>query len=317
VTGNAGTCTVRFMNLVNNNDDLAHVMSFTPPSLNEVFNNWYRFSHANNYVQYNTENAEGNALADMQAWGYDSENNLISNSRDTDTYVGFISPDSYNKFVIKTEIGSASNSDDDALSIIVAFMRDVNGIEHHISVIRDGGRNDETDNKFNIVYDYNYNGFGGAKAVLASGKDLINTTSGWNGHTALIYAERAGSTIIAKTTEIDSEEFTATLTYTLPDSAGDLSEEDYRNIKYMLSNKCPIGFGLHSQIGEFKLLEMSNIFDDLNIFDAANDVIYEYANGAFVQTDRKVSDELADYTRVYNKNTGKEFIYYDGVAYES
>lgn len=61
--------------------------------------------------------------------------------------------------------------------------------------------------------------------------------------------------------------------------------------------------------------QLNNI--DLNIFDAANDVIYEYINGSFTQTERRVSDELEDYTRVYNKNIKKEFIYYDGVAYES
>jgi hypothetical protein len=317
ITGNAGTCKVRFMNLVNNNDDLARVMNFTPPSLADVFDNWYRFAHANDYVQYNSENAEADALSDMEAWSYDSENNAIVNSRNTVTYVGFVSPDTYNKFTIKIEIDGLTSRDNDALSIIIAFMRDVNGVEHHISVVRDGGRNDEEYNKFNLVYDYNYTGFGNAKAVLASGKDLITTKSSWNGHTALLYAERDGNKIIVKTTEIDSEDFTATLTYTLPEDKGDLDEEDYRNIKYMLNNKCQIGFGLHSQPGQFKLLEMSNIFDDLNIFDVANDVVYEYVNGSFVQTERKVSDELEDYTRVYNKNIKKEFIYYDGVAYES
>lgn len=318
ITGNAGTCKVHFINLVNNNDDLARVMNFTPPSLTEIFNNWYRFSHANNYVQCNSSNAEGDALLDIEAWTYDSENNLIVNNRNTETYVGFVSPDAYKKFTIKTEIsGLPSDNDDDSMSIIIAFMRDVNGVEHHISVVRDGGRNDEEYNKFNLVYDYNYAGFGTAKAVLASGKDLITTSSGWQNHTALLYAERNGNTITVKTTEIDSEDFTATLTYTLPETKGDLDEEDYRNIKYMLSNKCQIGFGLHSQIGQFKLLEMSNIFEDLSIFDAANDVVYEYINGSFVQTERKVSDELEDYARVYNKNIKKEFIYYDGVAYES
>ena len=318
ITGNAGTCKVRFINLVNNNDDLARVMNFTPPSLADVFNSWYRFSHANNYVQYNSSNAVGDALLDIEAWSYDSENNTIVNNRNTNTYVGFVSPDSYNKFTIKVEIaGIDFSNDDDSLSIIIAFMRDVNGIEHHISVVRDGGRNNEEYNNFNLVYDYNYTGFGGPKVALASGKDLITTQSGWQGHTALLYAERDGNKIIVKTTEMDSEDFTATLTYTLPENKGDLDEEDYRNIKYMLSNKCQIGFGLHSQEGQFKLLEMSNIFDDLNIFDAANDVIYEYINGSFVQTERKVSDELEDYTRVYNKNIKKEFIYYDGVAYES
>ena len=317
VTGNAGTCKVRFINLVNNNDDLSRVMNFTPPSLADIFNSWYRFSHANNYVQYNSSNAEGDALLDIAAWTYDNENNAIKNTRKTATYVGFVSPDTYNKFTIKIEIDGLTYSDDDLMGIIIAFMRDVNGVEHHISVVRDGGRNNEEYNKFNLVYDYNYTGFGGSKVVLASGKDLITTSSGWQGHTALLYAERDSNKIIVKTTEIDSEDFTATLTYTLPENRGDLDEEDYRNIKYMLSNKCQIGFGLHSQPGQFKLLEMSNIFDDLNIFDAANDVVYEYINGSFVQTERKVSDELVDYTRVYNKNIKKEFIYYDGVAYES
>src|SRR5574344_107497 len=317
ITGNAGTCKVRFINLVNNNDDLARVMNFTPPSLADVFNSWYRFSHANNYVQYNSSNAVGAALLDIEAWAYDSENNVIKNTRNTATYVGFVSPDSYNKFTIKTEIGSLTSGDDDSLSIVIAFMRDVNGIEHHISVVRDGGRNDAVYNKFNLVYDYNYTGFGDAKAVLASGKDLITIKSGWHNHTALIYAERDGNKITVKTTEMDSTDFTATLTYTLPENKGNLDEEDYRNIKYMLSNKCQIGFDLHSQEGQFKLLEMSNIFDDLNIFDAANDVIYEYINGSFVQTERKVSDELADYTRVYNKNIKKEFIYYGGVVWNN
>ena len=40
-------------------------------------------------VQANSLNATGNALLDTEAWTYDSENNVIINTRNTSTYVGF------------------------------------------------------------------------------------------------------------------------------------------------------------------------------------------------------------------------------------
>jgi hypothetical protein len=103
----------------------------------------------------------------------------------------------------------------------------------------------------------------------------------------------------------------------LPATKGNLTDEAFANITYMLTHKTPMGFGLWSQIGYFYLDTMDGILDSGDIYNTLNDRIYtyDYNTSSYVQTNRKVSDELPENARIYSNISDKTFIMHDGVAY--
>jgi hypothetical protein len=65
------------------------------------------------------------------------------------------------------------------------------------------------------------------------------------------------------------------------------------------------------------LERFDGLFNSNDIYDTLNNVIYAYNsnNNSWYLTNRKVSDEVADYSRIYNENTEKSFVYYDEKSY--
>ena len=65
------------------------------------------------------------------------------------------------------------------------------------------------------------------------------------------------------------------------------------------------------------LENFDGLFDSNDIYDTLNNAIYAYDsnNNSWYLTNRKVSDEVADYSRIYNENTEKSFVYYDEKSY--
>lgn len=331
ISGNSHTCDEYFINLVTNAEEFAQATTIVPPTLADVFQSWYRFSHYKNIeqntpVQYNntdrlpdTSTSAGNASKrDMDAWSYDPITNSISNSRNTTTYIGFISDKKYDTYHIKTKVGSETNNDDDMITIIVAFMTDSNGVEHTLSLVRKGDYQSSTNfPEFKVVFGLVYD------AGLPTCVPLVNKTSmityqvGWKERYAYLDIERDKQTIICKTSQINEDDLTVEFTYSLPKKKGSLTDEAFANITYMLTHKTPMGFGLWSQIGYFYLDTMDGILDSSDIYNTLNDRIYtyDYNTETYVQTTRKVSDELPENARIYSKISDKTFIMHDGIAY--
>lgn len=314
ISGNAETCTVKFLNAVNNRTDLAAMKSVTPPTLQDVFNEWYRFSHYGTNGQFNVSNASDNSavLADINAWGYNADENFIYNSKNTSSYVGFVSPKKYKKFSIMTKLtsyDSPSFADDDLFSIIVGFMTDSNGTEHTLSLTRTGGAGGLGDKHFCLVYDSN----NPTQIILIDkGSELSNFT--WPNNYAYLKVVRDGQTLTCYTSQANSSTLSVSFTYTLPSEKGSLTDDAYKNISKMLGGKSQIGFGLQSQEGKFYLMETEGLFDSTDIYDSENNEIYTYnkSTGEYVLTSRKMSDEIPDNSRIYNRTLEKYYIYCDG-----
>ena len=100
----------------------------------------------------------------------------------------------------------------------------------------------------------------------------------------------------------------------MPDN---LDIDTYNNIRNMLLNKSSVGVSLLSQNGFMYLERFDGLFNSNDIYDTLNNVIYAYDsnNNSWYLTNRKVSDEVADYSRIYNENTEKSFVYYDEKSY--
>lgn len=315
ISGNAETCTVRFVNAVNNRTDLATMKSVTPPTLQDVFNEWYRFSHYGTNGQFNVSNASDNSavLADMQGWGYDENGGFIYNTKNTNSYVGFISNKKYKNYTLKTRLTAHNgNTDNDMLSIICGFMTDSQGVEHTLSLTRTGGNDSFIAGglaHFSLIYDL----YNPTEVVLKQGGGNLSTHA-WGTNYAHLKVVREGSTLTCYTSEVNQDSLTFSFTYSMPTERGSLSTEAFNNICKMLGGKSQIGFGLLSQIGDFYLEETEGLFDSTDIYDSENDEIYTYnkSTGEYILTSRKMSDEIPDNSRIYNRTLEKYYIYCDG-----
>lgn len=325
--GNADTSTEYMLNFVNNEDDLNTMLNTKPLTLKNVFDEWYKFSHSSK-GQFNmsnaNEDASGNALTDMNGWQFDESKMRIANNVNTSTFCGFISQKKYDDFYFGILVNGPDEEfenlfgtagylkDDDMFMLVCAFMKDKNGVEHTISLVRSAVGH------FRLHYDYGNT----TNVVLVNGDNQIteihkgwseskNTDEGWYNRKAHLSVERYKTKLTCRSSEMSSDTMTATIEYTMPSEQGDLTLEAYENIKYMLSNKCQMGVGSCSQNGFFYLEGMRNIVDITDIYDSLNDQIYIYSSG-WLLTNRKVSEEVKDNARIYNSVLEQEYVYKDG-----
>ncbi len=98
-------------------------------SFDEVFNDWYRFSHlptSANCPYYADE---------MESWSYDPITDTISSDINSSTYIGFVSNGSFTDYEFDTYL-SSNNSDDDRIGVVIAFEIDAQGGEHCLYIYR-------------------------------------------------------------------------------------------------------------------------------------------------------------------------------------
>lgn len=139
-------------NIVETNEELALAMNAIP-SMEEMFNTWYRFSHSGaNYP----------ALPDeLNGWSLNS-NKELSSTINSSSFIGFVSPDKYINYEIDTQVYSR-NSDDDGAGIMVAFNKEDK--EYSLSVMRcPGGWN------FGWKMQFNYNQSAANKPMTVANK---------------------------------------------------------------------------------------------------------------------------------------------------
>ena len=316
--------------MVDTAEDLENALNTKPPTLKDVFETWYRFSHTGD-TQYNLSNATGQALADLQGWQFDENKMRIANNINTGTYTGFISIRKYKKYTLGIKVcgpdeefeqlfGTAGYlKDDDMFGIVCGYMKDVQGNEHTLSFIRDAAAT-----ICGLYYDYGkstsvmlYDARSQVTVIHKGDGESGGTDDGWYMKYAHMEVQRDGSTLNIRGSQINEDNYSISFTYKASDVPDNLNIDTYNNIRNMLLNKSNVGVSLLSQNGFMYLENFDGLFDSNDIYDALNNAIYAYDsnNNSWYLTNRKVSDEVADYSRIYNENTEKSFVYYDEKAY--
>lgn len=116
----------------------------TRGSSSDIFNNWYRFSHANTWTQ------PANAT-EINAWEYVAASDSIRCTVNSATHIGFVSQKKYDKYELDVNLSSTA-SDDDDIGIVLAFYVDpLDGKEHTLTAIRSPGG---FGHSFSIIKDY-------------------------------------------------------------------------------------------------------------------------------------------------------------------
>ena len=291
---------ITFINLKMSEDELQLALASKPLTLSDVFSTWTKFAHLPDYNQ----TISGTALSEVNAWKYNSSLNAIQNSINTSAFVGFLRPEPKFNWRLKIR-GKGTDSDNDYFAIIIGYLVDENGVQHTLSLLRTYDKSEHPNTGlFSLVYDFN-------SIANWSGLVIVNETSqiktqgaSWTKPT-LIQVTRKGNYIKCETGESNGSTLTASFEYTLPTEKPETwTEEQFNNITKMLSEPSQMGFGMCSQPGYFQLLETDGIFDNSDIFDGINNVVYKFNNTSNKwENSGKISDNIGNYTICFDKKT--------------
>ena len=291
---------ITFVNLKMSEDELQVALASKPLTLSDVFKTWTKFAHLPNYSQ----TISGTALSEVNAWRYNSSLNAIQNSVNTTAFVGFLRPEPKQNWRLKIR-GKGTDSDNDYFAIIIGYLVDEHGVQHTLSLLRTYNNTEHAKTGlFSLVYDFN-------SIANWDGLVIVNETSqiktqgvSWTKPT-LIQVTRKGNYIKCETGESNGSTLTASFEYTLPTEKPEAwTDEQFNNITKMLSEPSQMGFGMCSQPGYFQLLETDGIFDNSDIFDGINNVVYKFNNTSNKwENSGKISDNIGNYTICFDKKT--------------
>lgn len=99
-----------------------------PPTFQEVFDTWYRYSH-------NANNVYPALPAETTSWSFNASTDAIACTINSSSEIGFVSQDAYTDYEFDTYV-SSSNGDDDWVGVVLAFEVDSYGGEHTIVLMR-------------------------------------------------------------------------------------------------------------------------------------------------------------------------------------
>jgi len=129
---------LNFLSVIATDAELTTMLN-TQEKMADVFNSWKKISRGN-WADGTATQAAGYSDASVQteldAFTYDAATDKIKNPSDTHSLVGFISPNSYDNYVIDVILRSDSTWQNDPLGLIVAYTQDADGTTHTLSVMR-------------------------------------------------------------------------------------------------------------------------------------------------------------------------------------
>lgn len=94
-----------------------------------VFDRWKRISRSQGTP------GDKSHLDELETWQYNVDSDTIECTKNTSSLVGFVSPDSYEDYVLEVEVNSAA-ADDDYIGVIIAYATDNAGETHVLTAMR-------------------------------------------------------------------------------------------------------------------------------------------------------------------------------------
>lgn len=218
-------------NIVTDNIEFTSVQQVTVPFVN-IFDSWQRFSHDLTNV------FPANAM-ELTSWSYDSVTDSIKSTVNSVTYIGFISDKEYDTYYHEAVLSSTVTSDNDTISFVIAFVKDSNGKEHTLSLVRAPNDHLAGSKHYAIIYNFQQSD----AVVIADGSSGVTvkasgTGENWNGRAVKVYVKRDQNIITVGTTEIGN-----TTTYVSTVLTTNLATNP--NLTRFLGPK-PYGYGCYS-----------------------------------------------------------------------
>ena len=240
----------------------------------EIFDTWYRFSHylSSGFPADSTE---------LDVWVYDSINNSILCTKNSNTYIGFISPETKDNFILEATVNS-SDADDDTIALVIGFVTDSSGNEYTLSIGRtqNGGYTEPTQG-WGLIYNLEQSD----EVVLY--EQTTTQTPGWDTSGGVrIGFLKEGPNLTIYSSQNGSTTYDPTLEYSINlDSAG----------YSIFSGAVQYGFACVSQL--------NSTWTDINLgTPGASNFVYEFENKKIY-----LSDFFGGLTEIGNWNKPYEF----------
>jgi hypothetical protein len=262
----------------------------------------------------------------LQAWAYDSGTGQISNTTNSATFIGVVSTEKYDNYILDVNV-SSTNTDDDVIGVLLAWYKDpTTGQEYTLSALRSPGgssllwgiaynffQSSTTDGAKTFVNGSSAvkwgNGASGALSATTAGYVTNTSTTGWSGQATTystdghirIRAVRTGNTISVSTSDWSAPD-TLISTLTIDLASDPLLAKFCGSSQY--------GFCAESQQNSlWNVTQFTNPQDA--IYNLATQTVYENLNGTWSVTTDLTVDGLGPNALLSNYTTGKSFIMKD------
>lgn len=268
--------------------NLATAPGDAPPSQEEIFNSWARFD-GDNY--YPTGTPPGG-----QATGWTYSNGTIKSTVNSGQMIGFVSPDTRESYTHTVTL-SSTNSDDDAIAIIIAFAL-VNGVPNSLVAWRAQG---------GLGQDWSISHMAGTSLTnLAIGSSSApNNQAGWGGaggSPSKVQVIRDGNVVKVRCSQFGSTALdpATELTYIIP--AGSI-----------FAGPTPYGYAAMSQAdATFSDIAMTGGLDESVVYDARSlppkVVVYNFQTNSWEEDlSRSIYRDQGYPRNLTNPKTGKTY----------
>lgn len=170
----SGDRILKVARVIDNDTELANEKALID-GFGTIFNTWQRFSH---------RNSDGFPAmpSELNGWQYVSSTDRILSTINSETYIGFVSPERYTKYSLEVNFNS-TNGDDDTIGIVLAYTVQ-NGKQYTLSALRSLGGDGWTPG---VQYTWLvvYNASQTDKKVIVNKSNTIKWGNGGSGMTAV------------------------------------------------------------------------------------------------------------------------------------
>lgn len=285
----------------------------TPVDQSVIFHTWHRFSHNSSENQP----AIPNELLD---WDYDTATETINNTSNSSSFIGVISLERYDKYILDVKLSSA-NTDDDTIGVVFAWATDpTTGREYSLSVTRSPGGNSPL---YGVVMNRNRSdqwvlhdgnslvtwGNNAAGSLNATDAGYNSNSPGWGGMAAFqetdgsvnLLIERNEDIITIKTSQWNDPDVIDESTLITIDLNSDPRLTRFKGPR-------PYGFCSFSQASsKWVINNFTNPHD--SIYDLSTGLVYVYVSNQWEVDPNGSLDVLAGNRFLYNSITKKMFYY--------
>ena len=229
--------------------------AYTPPSQQEIFNTWQRFSHGCNSTDHGCRGLVFPArTTDLNSWRYNASLNSVESTANTPTYIGFVSPEALSHYTFEVTMSATNASgDNDGIGVVIAFTTEgtpgTSGYrEHTLTAMRTRSGSEAhmlvagTQSRWHLSQNYKQTG----ERLLRNGHSTVtNATSAWNSASTRtrVRVNRQGDIITVACSNFGSDAILETTTLTL-----DLSQDPQL---YHFRGPRPWGLSAHSQANSY------------------------------------------------------------------
>lgn len=264
---------------------------YVPPSIQDIFDSWSRFSGDKYYVDKAAAVAANDTNA--TAWQFLQNPDRISMPLNVDPANGFISADLLENFTFEATLKS-SDIDNDTNGLIIAFKRE--GTTNHILALAVSGGGSTPTSGYALIYFTNNITY--ADTGILVSKTYLGKRGAWSNGEIRLKIQREGSIIKCYGTnwnDTDNYQVASEIVFDLNSNA---------NTQRFVGPQ-PYGYMTFSQPNSTYLdISFNGGLDVSKIFDIENNTTWEYINGQWVDTGVTLQQSLGYVRDVINPSTG-------------